>query len=235
MIRTCLLLCLIFLGGRLFAQDVASRSSIDNYVIEYLQTVGNQSALYYGKPQEAHPRTQNHPYLKDPQYTKARLSYRQIVYPEAMLRLDCNRDELIVLLPDYRNIVLVPENVDDVVLYDQHIIYFRHDSLPGCPSSGYYILLHSGKCKVLEKQTATFLLKGSFSSEYDYHREIHFFLYKDGVYYTIRTKKGLLKVLQPHKKELKRFISSHRLRFKENTEAFLTRTVSEYEKLSGSR
>ena len=236
MTRACLLICLILGSGRLLAQDAGRQQSIDNYIADYLRMADKQSVLYYGKEQEWYPRTTNHPYLKDEQFAKARLSYRGIIYPEALLRLDLSRNELVILSPDLRNFVLFPENVDFTELHDQTIIYHRRDSLPGCPSTGYYILLHSGSCKVLEKITANFVEKSELGKiERLYVFATSFYLYKDGVYHTIRNQRGLLKVLHPYKKELKQFILANRLLFRRNAEEFLTRTVSEYEKISGSR
>ena len=227
MIRICMLL-FIFWGGQLFAQN-ARQQLVDNAAREYLSNAGNQSTLYYGKEQEGYQRTINHPYLIDQQHVKARLSYGGVVYPEVMLRLDLFRDELIVLSPFFRNIVLVPENVDLAEMYDRRIIYFRKDSLPGCPSSGYCTLLHSGKYKVLERQTNR--LTHNDRSEFYYYMSTSFYLYKDDAYYIIRNQRGLLKALGTHKKELKRFISSNRLQFRDNPETFLIKTVNEYENL----
>ena len=234
MIRICLLLCFIFGSGCLLAQgDIGRRQLLDNSAIEYLRIAGNQSTLYYGKGQDGHPRATNHPYLITTQYAKARLSYLGVIYPEALLRLDLSRDELIVQSPDFRSIVLFPENVDFAELHDQNIIYFRRDTLPDCPSTGYYILLYSGNCKVLEKQTAAYMLNQS-SGQFFYSLSTKFYLYKDGVYYNIKNKQGLIKALNPYKKEVKHFISTNHLKFRKNPEEFLIRTVSEYEKLNGS-
>ena len=231
--RACyLLLSLIFWNGCLLAQSVDRRQLIDDATIEYLRIAGSQSALYYGKAQEEHPRTANHPYLIDAQYTKARLSYLGVIYPEALLRLDLSRDELIIISPDFHSVVLIPENVDFAELHGRHIIYFRRDSLPNSPSTGYYSLLHSGKCKVLEKQTAKIIIDRNTFEEY-YGLLTEFYLYKDGIYHAIRTKRGLLKVLQLYKKELKRFISSNHWQFRHDAEELIRQTVREYEKLSG--
>lgn len=237
MIRICLLLCLLICSGRLFAQDVERQLLIDNSATEYFRMSDRQSAVYYGKEQEGHLRAINHPYLKDAQYAKSRLSYCQIIYPEAMLRLDLSRDELVILSPDQHNIILFSENVDFAELHGYTIIHFRRDSLPGCPPTGYYLLLHSGKYKVLEKQTATLMQKDVFSStsEQHYVLTINYYLNKDGTYYTIRNKRGLLKLFHPYKKELKRFISSHGWRFRQDAEQLISLTVNEYEKLSGWR
>ena len=225
------LLCFLILGySHLFAQDVGRQQLVDNYAVDYLRIVGNQSTLFYGSLQEGHPRTTNHPYLKDMQYAKARLSYLNTIYPEVLLRLDLSRNELIVQTPDFRNIVLFSENFDFAEFHDYHIVYFRRDSLPGAPSSGYYILLHSGKSKVLEKQTASIMLDNS--NQYYYSLSTKYYLYHDGAYYTIRNKRGLLKVLYPYKKELRRFISTHRWQFRNDAEKMIPQTVIEYEKLS---
>ena len=232
-IKISFLLCLVFVVGQLFAQNTGQ---IDDVVIEYLQYADNQSMLYYGTMQEGYPRTSNHPYLKDKQFVKARLSYRQIVYPEVNLRLDMNRNELIILSPSKHNIVLFPENVDFVELHDRHIIYFYRDSLPGSPSTGYYTLLHSGICKVMEKQTATLAVKNTSSTTQEQYFTFRnsFYLYKDDVYYTIRNKRGLLKILSPYNKELKQFVSTNNLSFRRNAGYFLAQTVQEYEKISGT-
>ena len=231
-IKICILL-LFLVGKNLLAQHIELRQSIDSAAIRYLQSVGRQSALYHGNVQDMQPWATNHPYMKDDKYVKARLSYHGALYPDALLRLDLSRDELITFSPGFRNVVLFPENVDFVELHGKRIIYFHRDSLPNCPSTGYYILLHSGECKVLEKQTASWVFD-SFKGEAYYTFSTSFYLYKNGVYYTIRNKRGLLKALGAYKKELKRFISDNHLRFRQNTEEFLSLTVSEYEKLIGT-
>jgi hypothetical protein len=223
-----------FFGGFLFAQDVARQQMIDRSAVEYLKVVKDESVLYYGNLQEGLPRATNHPYLNKQQYAQARLSYLGVLYPEAMLRLDLKRDELVVFSPDKSNVVLFPENVDYAELHDQHIIYFQPDQLPGCPPKGYYFLLHSGNCKVLEKQTASLNRKENMSVWEEYYIiSSKFYLYKDGAYQTIRNKRGLLQALQPYQKELKRLISANHLSFRKNQEEFFVRTVVEYEKLSG--
>jgi len=216
---------------------VFGQSEIDGYAIEYLQSAKSQSALYYGIQQEPLPRTTNHPYLKDMLFAKGRLSYNNILYPEVLLRFDLYRNELIATSPGYRDVVLFPESVDFAELHGQHIIYFRSDSLPGSPSTGYYFVLYEGNCAVLEKHTASLTSHSdSRMSDLQYYdfRKI-FYLYKDGVYYTIRNKNSLLKVLQPYKKELKRYLSSQRLNYRQFPDVFIFMTISEYEKLSGQR
>ena len=235
MTRTSLLFCLAFWGKCLFAQNIDQQQLVDNLAIEYLQASGSQSVLFYGRIHEGHPRVVNHPYFEDEQFTKARLSYRGIIYPEAMLRLDLSRNELVVLSPSFLNFVLFPEDVDFAELHGQTIIYYQRNDLPGSPPTGYYALLHSGKCRVLERQTAALMVEQSSSpgrAQYRFAISTQFFLYKDGVYHNIRNQRRLLNTLHPHQRELRRFISSNQLRFRRNARELITLTVMEYEKLS---
>ena len=232
--RAFLLYFSFFFGGFLLAQDLR-RQMIDQSAAAYLEMVDEESALYYGHLQEELPRTVNHPYLADQRYVQARLSYLGVVYPEAMLRLDLLRHELVVLSPDRSHVVLFPENVDYAELHYRRVIFFQPDNLPGAPSNGYYFLLHSGDCKVMEKRTASLNRRNNLGAWEDFYiMSARFYLYKDSAYHTLRSKSGLLKTLQPYKKELKRFISANHLSFRKNQEEFLVRTVEEYEKLSGS-
>ena len=215
------------------AQSIERSRVIDVYADEHLKIAGGQSTLYYGKEQMAHPRGTTHPYLEDEQYAKARLSYNRIVYPEVMLRLDLNRDELVILSPDFRNIVLSPQNFNYAELHGKRIIYFRSDNFTGSPATGFYSLLHSGECKVLKKQTAKWTENSRNAREFHFVQSSRFFLFYNDAYYNIRNRRGLLKIMQPYKNELKQFISANRLHFKRDADKFIAETVKEYEKLSG--
>ena len=236
MIRFILLIIIAICSGHLSAQSPGNQQTIESAAKDYLQQAGSYSAIYYGKAHEAHPPALNNPYLKSEEFSKGRLSYNGIIYPEVLLRLDLNRNELVVQSPDFRNIVLTPDNVDFAEFYDLTIIYFRSDSFPNTPSTGYYALLYSDKCRVLKKQTAFSMDKiDDGKLRLYYYTKTNFFLFKDDVYYNIKNKRGLLKVLQPRKKELKHFISSNKLSFRRNPDEFITKTVSKYEKLSESK
>ena len=235
MVRVRFLWFIIWGCGQLLAQEVEQDQLMGVLVDEYMQVVEGKSILYYGNGQDSYPRAISHPYFESAEYVETRLSYNQVIYPKALLRLDLNRDELVILSPEGRNIVLFPENVDFAELYSRNLIFFRSDSMPGCPSTGYYFVLHSGNCVVMEKQSCTMSGKSdmSFEVEYIFKQSINYYLYKDGVYYKIKNKRTLLKALHPYKEEINRFISANQLLFKRNAAEFLTRAVSEYEELSG--
>ena len=221
--------------GQMFAQDIDRQEMIDNYANEYLQSANKDAALYYGYRQRELPRATNLPYLNNRDFVKGRLSYNNILYPEVLLKFDLHRNELITTSGS-GDIVLFPEHVDYAELLGKYIIYFRSDSLPSSPSTGYYFLLHSGKCSVLEKRTASLKpYSGSNAAQNEQYYDFKsiFYLYKDGIYYTIRNEKSLLKILHPYEKELKRYISSLPFDYKHFPDIVTALTVDEYENLSG--
>jgi len=224
MIKTGLLVLLIFACGRMSAQ------SADNIAMEYLRTVGDQTTIYYGSLQLGRPQTVNHPYLVAEQYTAARLSFRGVVYPEVRLRLDLERDKLIILSPNGSNIVLVSKDLDYAVLHGRHIVYLDNDVLP----TGHYTVLHSGNTTVLKRQTAilTYRQVPPSGMERRFMFRTTFYLYKDGVYHMVRNQRGLLRILYPHQRALRQFISANNLNYRRHTEELITRTIIEYEKLS---
>lgn len=219
-----LLVLFIFTGGYLSAQQT------DDLATKYLRTVGDHSTLYYGRLQLGRPGAANHPYLVTSLYTPARLSFRGVVYPQVMLRLDLERDELVVLSSNGRHIVLSPEDLDYAEFHGRHIVYLDNGYLP----AGHYMVLHSGNTMVLKRQTATQVYRqvSSTNLERRFIFRITYFLYKDGVYHTIQNRRGLLSLLYPHQRTLNRFISSNRLNRRGRTEEMITLTVIEYERLS---
>ena len=225
----------IFFGSGLLAQPDSRQQTLDRAATAYLNTVREESVLFYGAVQEAPPRATNHPYLEDAQYVPARLSYGGVVYPEAMLRLDLKQHELIVLSPDQRQVVLFPENVEEVELHGRRIVWHQPDGLPGCPTKGYYFLLHCGECRVLARQTADLTRKNS-SDNYALNYYIfttRYYLLKDGRWQVIRSRRGWLNALQPFKKEVKQWAAERRLSFRKSEEAYLTETIAAYEKFNG--
>lgn len=220
--------------GLMQAQE--RRLPTDSVLIDYLKTASSFATLYYGVEYEGYTQAKNQPYLTKAPCTKARLSYRHVLYPEVCLRLDVWKDELSVLSPDLRYYVLFPEDVAFAEIFDKQLIYHQTNALPNSPSTGYYFLIHDGDCKVLEKKYASVLQRDkSIRTEWtvlDFTVKTRYYLLKDGVYHAINSKSALLKTLSSHQKELKQFISSRRLSFKKDAVELLIQTVREYERLN---
>jgi len=233
MLRTVFLCLMLICWQQLSAQDSLRRIT-DRHADDYMSAVANYATLFSGNRQQPYMiTTQNHPYFKEEGYTTGRLSYCGIVYPAISLRWDLYRDELVMLSPANYNIVLINENLDFAEIYGYHIINFRPDSLVGCPAAGNYILLYSGEYLLLEKFNLELIQQDEYNTiNYYFSQSTNFYLQKDGAYFKIKNRRTLLKTLNTHRKELRRFIRANELRYRYNAEQMVLGVVKEHEKLN---
>ena len=207
----------------------------ERYALDYMDAVSRYAALFSGNRQQLLTvSTENHQYFKDEDYTIGKLLYGGVVYPDISLRWDLYRDELVIFSPTNFNLVLNNEHLGFAEMYGYHIFYFRPDGLKGCPSAGNYIRLYSGEnLLLLEKLTNTFMRKEDHNKMiYYFTLSTNFYLQKDGAYYKIKSSRTLLKTLDTHRKELKRFIRANELKYRRDAEKLVLQTVMEHEKLS---
>ena len=232
----CICLFLALLGWHpLSAQDSLMWQVTEPYAVDYMEAVSRYAALFSGNRQQPLTvSTQNHQYFKEETYTTGRLSYGGVIYPDISLRWDLYRDELVLFSPSNYNLVLSNEHLGFAEMYGYHIFYFRHDGLKDCPPAGNYILLYSVEnLFLLEKLTNTLLHKDENNRIlYYFSLSTNFYLQKDGAYYKIKNRRTLLKKLDTHRKELKRFIRANELRYRSDAEKMVLQVVEEYDKLS---
>ena len=230
-------LCLMLFGWQTLSAQDSSVSAIEPYASAYMDVASAHAALFSGNRQQQLVQTLlNHQYFKEQDFVGGRLSYGGIVYPDVSLRWDLYRDELIILSPASYNIVLTSEIIDFAEIYGYHIFYLHPDSLSGCPPAGNYIRLHSGDdYLLLEKLTNTMYRDENVRrNRYVYYFALSsdFYLQKNGTYHKITNRRTLLKTLDTHRKELRRFIRARDLRYKLDAEKMVLETVKEHEKLS---
>ena len=226
----------IWLFFLLFCWQLSAQESLqqitDRYAVDYMNSASEYATIFSGNREKPFIyATKNHSYFKEQDFVTGRLSYRGITYPEVQLRWDLYKDELIILSPSNYGISLKSENIDFAELHGYHVYYLRPDSLLGCPPAGNYILLYSGDCSVIEKLSYV-LFTETNTMEYYFALSTKFYLKKDGVYHKITNRKSLLKVLNTHRRDLKRFIRANDLRFKRDAEKMVLEVVKEHEKLN---
>ncbi len=226
-----------------------SKDLVDNCAKAYIESLGEQSILFYGKEQLHLPYNLKNPYLKAKEiqmrvvdgevlevtnssgYHQGRLVYDGVVYPQVTMRLDLYKNELIAMSPVLNNnIVLDPLKVGYASLYDYHIVHLQYNSLKKSLPEGYYLQLYFGKYPVYKKYFYT-LDKTPVSASLK--ESLKYFVYKDGVYHTIKNKGSLLKVLKSNKKELEQYMRDNKLSFGQNSiENTFVLVVKQYEKLN---
>ena len=235
MIKFFICLCLmLFCRHQLLAQDNLSWRETDPYAVAYMDSVSKYAALFSGNRQAPFLiSTTNHRYFIEEEYTKGRLSFCGIVYPDISLRWDLYQDEMMIYSPNNFNVVLKSEYIDFVEIYGYHIIHLHPDGLSGCPPAGLYIRLYSGEYLLLEKLNAVLFDKQEYNTISHYFALTKFFyLQKDGIYFKIKNRRTLLKTLDTHRKEMKRFIEANKFKYRHHAEKMVLEVVKEHEKLN---
>lgn len=203
-------------------------------VADYTSAAAGQCVIYHGKEQLKYPTSiKNHPYLKSDKYVAGNLSFEGILYKDVKMRLDLYKNELLLFSPDNRyNIVLPNDRVDFAEFHGYHVFYRypdgRADNLP----EGYYLWLHEGKCTVLGKWSC--ILSKTIKDmqpEDSFDQSVKYYIKKEGVYYTVKSKRSVLKVFKSRKKELARYIKQQKLDFKHAPEEAIVAVVKEYERI----
>ena len=204
-------------------------------VDDYVSSAAGQAVIYHGKEQLKYPTSiRNHPYLKSEKYVPGDLSFEGILYKDVKMRLDLYKNELLLLSPDNRyNIVLPSDRVDYAEFHGYHIFYRYPDERSGNLPEGYYLRLYEGKCTVLGKWSCI-LSKTIKDMKLDdsFDQSVKYYIRKEGVYYTVRSKGSVLKVFKSKKKELARYIKRRKLDFKHAPEEAIVAVVRQYEQLN---
>lgn len=212
--------------------EVDARSTA---VETYFRHAGPQSLLYTGKEQQTYlPSIINHPYLVNADMQEGEVEYDGLRYAGVRLRLDLNRDELMVLHPNgLYHVLLQSDKVGYANLHGYHIRYFESDGQKGTPPRGYYLYLYEGQCQLIERQSCILVettkdrtVEGSF------RKSIRFWILKDNVYYPVKSKGSVLKVFDSHRRELNQYIRQQKLDFKHDTDWAIEAVIREYERLT---
>ena len=218
------------------AQEQNTATKIDNDVSSYFELVNVFSVIYSGKEEPKYTKLfVNHPYLNTDEFRKGLISYENRVYPDVMLRLNQEKEELIILSPDSRFSVIVPRDRLDYAIIDSLlIVYDRPESADGKTlPQGYYIRVHNGDCQVWKREKYLQLTKTKdYQMINEFEKKIWRYIYKNGIFHQVRSKKSVLKVFDTNKKELNSYIKQHGLNFRKNPEAAIVALTYYYDELN---
>jgi len=236
----------LLLGAQIL-EGSKSQQLKDSLISDYFKNAGSQSVIYSGKISSGALLNMAIPYLKPrleekvakdalyfikgerTSYTKGRLFFDGIEYPNITMRLDLMNNELIALAPDRTGtIILDPLKVTYADLFDYKIFYLVPNKSNKLPSEGYYMQFYDGRFPIYKRYS----YPGFTPLIQDFKQTITYYIYKDGVYHRINNKGSLLNVLNANKKELEQFIKENKLNFDKDKDESFASVVQHYEKLN---
>lgn len=231
--------CLLFFSLSLTYGQVNDttflKMAVENAAKLYASSIQGQTNLYTGSQyKEPNQADDQHPFFGSDDWVYGTITFDGEHYENIPMLYDITEDKLIT--ENYYNaaeIVLFSEKVDDFRI-DNHI--FLHISKEtannSLPKSGFYELLYKGTTKLLARRQKELTEKIESSTILtQYEIKDRYFVYKNGMYFPVRTKRSILNVLANQKQALRKFIAKNKIRFKGNQELALMRIASQYDVL----
>lgn len=235
--RELLCIYILFITTGLSAQssaDTASRSSLRPVSI-YYETLGEQSPLFNAREYVPFPGIihQGHPFYKTTDFVKGTIHYDGMVFDDAMILYDIITDKVLIL--HYNGVFRVDLPVNKVTefrLLDHHFIRLFPDSTQVI-KEGFYDKLYDGKVTLFVKRVKLFREERTGN---DILRVVDekdaFYIYKQGIYHPVRSKKALLNIFKDQRDEIKRDLKKKGIKFRKNREAAVLRAVQYHDTLS---
>jgi len=228
-----ILCCMLCLGitvspAQTFKADTLFRSvATASQEKVYLTRIRGQSQLYNGSDFDRYePLKEEHPYLYSDDWMAGSVVYDGIRYENLSLQYDIRYDEVILEYFNGISIRLVKVKVQSFTL-EQHTFVHLSDPQVG---DGYYELLYDGTTKVYAKHLKLFQeTAADHKIERWFVEKTRYYVWSQGTYHTITSKKTLLGVFGDKKKELNQFASRNKLSFGKNKASFITRVAEQYD------
>jgi hypothetical protein len=176
---------------------------------------------------------EGHPYFGEDRLRKGTVTYNGILYENVVLLYDEVQDLLV--MPDpikVFKIVLISNQVDRFTIEDHSFIRLMDSLNPSQPGNGYYEELYKGRITLLKKEKKTIQEDLSVPAEGVrrlIYTRISFYLKMGDVYYSVNSKKALLRRLKDSSREAKRFIRQNHLSFSDDKGNSFAKVVAWYD------
>ena len=209
------------------SQTVVSTPELDASIAlqqqHYITALSNSPTLYNGPEYINYALRYNtrtsHQFFTWPEKQPGSVNYNGQYFTNLLLAYDIVFDQLVLPFPDSPFMLrLLKENVSNFTINEHHFVRLWADSVKGSPiTTGYYEVLNSGKAQALAKHTKRLQEQiRQTKLEADFPESSKLFLTKGGVYYSISSKKDILRVFSDHEKEMQAYIQNRKIKFKKS-------------------
>jgi hypothetical protein len=225
---------LLFVSVALSAQRSAD-TALRYPVSLYYQALGEQSPLFNAREYVAFPGIihQGHPFYKTTEFATGTIHYDGMVFDDAKILYDLVTDKVLIL--HYNGVFRVDlpvEKISEFKFHDHHFIHLYPDSLHVI-EEGFYDKVYDGKTDLFVKRTKHFREERTGNDILRVVDERNFFyVYKQGTYHAVRSRKALFNIFKDRKDEIRRELKKKGIRFRKNREAAVLTAVQHFDSLS---
>lgn len=210
-------------------------AAIQNSIQLYQQAIGGQAKLYNGSKYLAPEHTvDQHPYFFSVDWIMGDVFYDGEIFENVPLMYDILNGQLIT--EHYSSghpIQLIVEKLSHFSIAGHNFEKIENESVGGSlPLTDFYDILYPGETKViarrqkiLREQIVSNVIEASFDEKGRY------FIFKNGVFFQVKSKASVLKILEDKKQDLKKFLKKNPIRFSENRELVLKSLAQFYDTL----
>lgn len=184
----------------------------------YDKFIGGQSRLYNGTQYRDYlSHNDEHPYYGVDDWVYGFVVYDDEYYDSVALFYDISRDRIITEhLLSGSKIELITTKVSEFSLNNEHFSHLHKDK-GGIIDDAFYHVLYNGKTKVYARYIKTLNTRAEGNElVYTFEERTRYFIFKDGAYYPVKTKRSVLDVFGDRRQELKAELNKSNVSFKGN-------------------
>ncbi len=221
-----------------FAQnnsDTAFVATAKNYALNLHEAaLGTQSRLYNGSryldPVYSY---EQHPFFESEDWLMGSASYDGEVFKNIPLMYDLLNQVLVAEhAPSGHAIRLINEKLVYFTVEDHYFERIENESVQNSlPATGFYEVLYDGESRFIARRQK-FKREDVESREIvvSYESRDRYYIFRNGIYFPMRNKWSLFKIMSDKKQELKRFFKQEGIRYSANQEQALKAAAEYYDR-----
>ena len=216
-----LFVCFLFLTMMVEAQTAARDTAFVDQSIAVAREAHavrtkKQSPLYNGSQYGIYdPSGEEHPYFLNDDWMDGSIVYSGERFDNISLMYDLSIDKVIAEHYAGAALEMIPEKVAAFSIRD-HLFrrITKADDARRSITEGFYEVLYDGKTKIFKRHVKHYVeMVKSTELVKEFEEKSYYYVVKNGAFYSVGTRNGLIKVLGDKKKELKRFGRENHLTF----------------------
>jgi hypothetical protein len=203
--------------------------SYKNAVSLYTARIGPVSNVYNGGEYlEYRPQDDEHPYLTQDWITGT-VEYGGERYESVSLLYDISIDELITMHTSGNAIKMIKQKVESFQLSDRTFVMITNDQVP----DGFYERMYDGKVKFYARRKKALYVKTTGNALFNTFESTNtYYLVKDGMFRSFKSRGSLLRQLSDRKAELKKFIRDQKMSYGSDREEGAVRILRYYDEIT---
>jgi hypothetical protein len=213
-------------------EDSLSLQAIDHLIALYTKQTGGNLLVLSGSEYIPSPVSKNgFPFLNWENAVEGAVFYDGNLYQHLKLQYDISRDALVCSNFSNSGLMrLAPEKISYFTLQQHLFVYLEPNKNMGLPKMGFYEKLVDSSITVLARREKIYNqqlnLENINISRYDSYNK--YYIKTSAAYYSVASKRDVLKVLKDQKSLLTKYISANRLSFKKYFEESLVKIATYY-------